>query len=326
MFGMIKRINVPTLVASAVIAMFMGGTGAYAAAQFTGANVVNESLTGTDIKDGTVFFKDLSEGTKQTILEQCTAASKSAGFKCDSIKKVTVEDGVLTLKNDKGDTWTFEDTKGMTEEDWINVADDIETRATYEELMDLAEAEDARADLIGMTDAEKNEYATKVHANSVASDAENAAKGYADANDEVGSATVAEHLGSAATTIDKIGGPFAANATLLDIKHVDAGTYLVTSYAFFDRVDNSQSSTPVLQLAIRGVDGSQWGADYGTLFTNEFPATGNMEQSASATRYVTVPEGGLDVKVYGFGYNTNQSADGSGNYTVAADVNFVPVG
>lgn len=174
--------------------------------------------------------------------------------------------------------------------------------------------------------ADQAETDAKGHANQVADAAENAAKGYADANDEVGSATVAAHLGSAATTIDKIGGPFADNATLLDTKHVDAGDYLVTSYAFFDRIDNSQSSTPVLQLAVRGVDGSQWGADYGTLFTNEYPATGNLEQTVSATRRVTVPEGGLDVKVYGFGYNANQSADGSGNYTVVADVNFVPVG
>lgn len=174
--------------------------------------------------------------------------------------------------------------------------------------------------------ADKAETDAKGHANEVAQDAENAAKGYADANDEVGSATVAAHLGSTATVIDKIGGPFAANATLLDTKHVDAGKYLVTSYAFFDRVDNSQASSPVLQLAVRGVDGSQWGADYGTLFTNEYPATGNLEQTVSATRYVEVPAGGLDVKVYGFGYNANQSADGSGNYTVVADVNFVPVG
>jgi hypothetical protein len=41
-------------------------------------------------------------------------------------------------------------------------------------------------DTIGMTQAEKDAYATKGHANEVAQDAENAAKGYADANDEVG--------------------------------------------------------------------------------------------------------------------------------------------
>lgn len=139
-------------------------------------------------------------------------------------------------------------------------------------------------------------------------------------------AVVSKHLGSDATNIANIGGKFAERATLLDTKHVDAGTYLVTSYAFFDRVDNSQASSPVLQLAVRGIDGSQWGADYGTFFTPEFPSTGNMEQTASGTRLVTVPEGGLDVSVYVFGYNTDTSANGSGNYTVSADVNFVPVG
>lgn len=142
--------------------------------------------------------------------------------------------------------------------------------------------------------------------------------------DDVG-ATVGAHLGSDATPIAKIGGSFAANATLLDTQHLSAGKYLVNTYAFFDRVDNGQASSPVLQVAVRGADGSTWGADYGTAFTGEFPATGNLEQTASSTRYVTVPEGGLDVSVYGFGYNADQSANGSGNYTVTADVSFVPV-
>lgn len=126
-------------------------------------------------------------------------------------------------------------------------------------------------------------------------------------------------------TIANIGGSFLTRATEVGTTHLEAGKYLVNAYGFFDRTDNAMSSTPVLQLAVRGMDGSQWGADYGTAFTGEFPATGNLEQTASSTRYVTVPAGGLDVKVYAFGYNADQSANGSGNYTVSADVTFVPV-
>jgi hypothetical protein len=158
MFKSIKSINVPTLVAAAGIAMVMGGGGAYAAAQVSGSQVVDNSLTGTDIKDGTVFFKDLSEGTKQTILEQCTAASKSAGFKCDSIKKVTTDNGTLQLTDGKGKTYTFQDTKGMTDAETSALAEDLAGLATKAELQALTDAEDAREDMVGMTTEEKAEY------------------------------------------------------------------------------------------------------------------------------------------------------------------------
>lgn len=138
-------------------------------------------------------------------------------------------------------------------------------------------------------------------------------------------AVLGAHLGSAGTVIENLGGKFAERATLLDTKTIPAGTYLVNTYAFFDRVDNSQPSSPVLQVAVRGVDGSQWGQDLGTVFTGEFPETGNLEQSASGSRVVTLAAD-TEVKVYGFGYNADTSANGSGNYTVSADVNFVPVG
>ncbi|GGU22472.1 hypothetical protein [Nocardioides albus] len=135
----------------------------------------------------------------------------------------------------------------------------------------------------------------------------------------------AKSVNSTATPIANIGGSFATRKTEVGSTHLEAGKYLVNAYGFFDRVDNSASSTPVLQLAVRGLDGTQWGLDFGTAFTGEFPATGNLEQTASSTRYVTVPAGGLDVKVYAFGYNADTSANGSGNYTVSADVTFVPV-
>lgn len=122
-------------------------------------------------------------------------------------------------------------------------------------------------------------------------------------------------------TIDKIGGRFAENRTEVGTFELAPGTYLINGYAMFDRVDDSDGSSPVLQLAIRGADGSE----YGTAFTGEFPAKGNLEQTASVTKVITVTKK-TEIKVYGFGYNADQSAKGSGNYTVYAQVSAVRVG
>lgn len=103
------------------------------------------------------------------------------------------------------------------------------------------------------------------------------------------------------------------------------GTYLVNGYAFFDRIDDSTPSTPILQIAVRGIDGSQWGADYGTAYTGEFPSKGDLEQTASSTRVVTVTQE-TEVEVFVFGYNADQSANGSGNYTADVSVSAVRIG
>lgn len=154
------KLNIPTLITSVVASTVLAGGGAYAAATITGGNVVNESLTGSDLKNGTVYFQDLSAGTKQTILEQCTAAAKSAGFKCDSIKKVTTDNGTLQLTDGKGKTYTFKDTAGMTDAEKAELADDLAGLATKTELQALADAENDREDKIGMTTEEKAEYLT----------------------------------------------------------------------------------------------------------------------------------------------------------------------
>lgn len=123
-----------------------------------------------------------------------------------------------------------------------------------------------------------------------------------------------------AVTLTHVGGPFAANATTLGTFELEAGTYLINAYGFFDRINNGVSSSPTLMLAVRAN-----GADLGTAFTANFPATGDREQTASSTRIVTLDDD-TTVTVFGFGYNNDGSAAGSNNYTVAADVNAIRVG
>ncbi|WP_262847599.1 collagen-like triple helix repeat-containing protein [Mumia quercus] len=125
--------------------------------------------------------------------------------------------------------------------------------------------------------------------------------------------------------IAKIGGSFAERATEVGAMTLKPGTYLVNGHAKFDRINDRKPSSPVLQLAIRGVDGSTWGEDYGTAFTGEFPAEGNLEQTASSTRVVVVPEE-TEVRVLVFGYNKDTSEKGSGNYTADVSVSAVRVG
>ncbi len=55
-------------------------------------------------------------------------------------------------------------------------------------------------------------------------------------------------------TIAHIGGRFADRATEVGTLTLPPGTYLVNAYAHFDRVDDTQASTPVLQPSVRGVD------------------------------------------------------------------------
>ncbi|MEN5072831.1 hypothetical protein ABE437_03360 [Isoptericola cucumis] len=125
--------------------------------------------------------------------------------------------------------------------------------------------------------------------------------------------------------IANIGGSFATRATDVGSVDVAAGTYLVNTYGAFDRVDDAAGSSPVLQLAVRAADGSTWGQDLGTAFTGEYPATGDLEQTASAVRYITV-ESDTTVSVKAFGYNADKSSTGSGNYTVDADITLVKIG
>jgi hypothetical protein len=127
-------------------------------------------------------------------------------------------------------------------------------------------------------------------------------------------------------TITKIGGPFVDNATTAGTLTLGAGTYVVNANALFDRKDNLQGSSPVLQLALRGPvsAANKWGDDYGTAFTAPFPASGNLEQTASSSRVVTLAESTI-ITVKLFGYNADTSDAGKGNYDADVFVNAVRV-
>ncbi|MCW2961341.1 MAG: hypothetical protein JWM90_1728 [Thermoleophilia bacterium] len=156
------------------------------------------------------------------------------------------------------------------------------------------------------------------------------ANGTNGANGADGAKGVAASLGgkfdATDVAIPKIGGPFVANSTVAGTVSLSAGTYLINANALFDRVNNNLPSSPVLMLALRGVPsgGDLFGADYGTAFTGEYPTSGNLEQTASSTRIVTLATETV-IRVMVFGYNANQSDNGSGNYNADVSVSAVKV-
>lgn len=119
-------------------------------------------------------------------------------------------------------------------------------------------------------------------------------------------------------TIADIGGSFAQRATHLGVFVLPPGTWLVTASAAFDRIDDTQSSSPVLQLALRGQDASV------TAWTGNYPAVGDREQSTSMSKLV-ISDGVHPVDVFVFGYNNDGSSAGSGNYTADVEVNTIRV-
>lgn len=143
----------------------------------------------------------------------------------------------------------------------------------------------------------------------------------------------------APVTIANIGGSFATGSSApytvraTDVApattmHLSAGTYLISSHAQYERVNPSASGTgnPVLELAVRGQDGTKFGQNFGTCFTGAFPnGPGNVDQTCSDSQLITVPAGGIDLKIYAFGYNSDQSATGSGDYQVWANVAVLPI-
>jgi hypothetical protein len=124
--------------------------------------------------------------------------------------------------------------------------------------------------------------------------------------------------------IASIGGSFADRATELGSFELEPGTYLVSSDGFFITNDATSGGTR-MQLAIRGMDGSKWGVDYGTCFTNLISTLEKREATCNTTRAVEVAET-TTVKVYGFGYADDQGSADSGKVDAAAFVSAVRVG
>lgn len=115
--------------------------------------------------------------------------------------------------------------------------------------------------------------------------------------------------------IAKIGGPFATNATKLGSFKLPAGTWNLFFKERFDRITTGAAGTR-MQLAIReGTSGEDFGTDMGT----EISPTKGRELVQSGVSIVTV-DGDTTLDVYGFGYNDDGSAAGSGEITGKAQV------
>ncbi|GAB2582357.1 hypothetical protein [Kribbella endophytica] len=132
----------------------------------------------------------------------------------------------------------------------------------------------------------------------------------------------------AAKAIEKIGGSFATNKTVVgELKLPGAGIYLVNTQAKFDRKDLGSTGyeTPTTEtypsLVVR-YDGDK---DAGTIMGSPVSKAGFVELTGSSTATVTVT-GPTTLNIYGFGYNEDRSAFGGGQITVAGQATAVKIG
>jgi hypothetical protein len=136
------------------------------------------------------------------------------------------------------------------------------------------------------------------------------------------------------TSIAKIGGKYADNATdLFTFELPEAGTYLVNAYGYFDRLDagatgyEKPTTDTYLQLSLRGPEGLQ----AGTYFTGPVSPAGYTEATASGAQIVTVAAP-TTITVRAFGYNEDRSGFGGApnsatpQFSAAATVSAVRVG
>lgn len=116
-------------------------------------------------------------------------------------------------------------------------------------------------------------------------------------------------------TVDKIGGPFAANATALGDFTLPAGTWNLFFKVRFDRTVTGPLGTRV-QLAVReGTSGEDFGTDMGT----EISPTAGRELVKSGVSIVTVTEPTV-LTAKAFGYNDDGSASGSGQIAAGVQI------
>jgi hypothetical protein len=111
-------------------------------------------------------------------------------------------------------------------------------------------------------------------------------------------------------TIVNIGGTFSTKATKLGSFSLPAGTWNLFHKVKFERTVDGAAGTR-MQLAIR--EGTS-GEDYGTTMGTEISPTKGRELVQSGVAIVTV-DGNTTLDAYGFGYDDNQSAEGSGEIT-----------
>ena len=126
----------------------------------------------------------------------------------------------------------------------------------------------------------------------------------------------------APVTIAKIGGSFKANKTKLCEFDLPAGTWMLTTSAFFARTTAGAPGTRP-QLALRkGATADDFGQDYGTILGAEISPSKDRELTGATVKVVA----GGTVEVFAFGYNDDGSSAGSGEITAAADIAAVRVG
>lgn len=116
------------------------------------------------------------------------------------------------------------------------------------------------------------------------------------------------------TTVAKIGGKFAENATTVGTFEIAAGTWKIDTDGFWTTLAAGPAGTRP-QLALRTVDG----ADLGTIFPGEASPTSGREITGHATKVVTL-DATTTVTVSAFGYNDDTSSAGSGRLQVTASV------
>lgn len=116
----------------------------------------------------------------------------------------------------------------------------------------------------------------------------------------------------AQTTVDKIGGPFASNATLIGTITLPKGTLKVDVDGFWTTLAAGPAGTRP-QLALRGTDVAV------TIFPGEASPTANRELTGHATKKVVLAVD-TEVKVYAFGYNDDTSGNGAGRLAVTTSI------
>lgn len=124
---------------------------------------------------------------------------------------------------------------------------------------------------------------------------------------------------TAPKVIEKVGGSFKTNKTLLGAFKIPAGQNLkLDAYMFASREVAGAPGTHA-QLALRiGSTETEFGVDMGTIF-QPLPS-GKGREVTGSTFWVGAVSQETVVEVYGFGYNDDSSAAGSGEYTISSRI------
>ncbi|KQW50923.1 hypothetical protein ASC77_25015 [Nocardioides sp. Root1257] len=146
------------------------------------------------------------------------------------------------------------------------------------------------------------------------------------ASDKLGA--LAADASSTAKTVTNIGGTFGkftatVRATELDSFTLPAGTYQLTADGFFHSTA-AVSGLTRLQLALRINDGTDWGVDVGTCFTDSTSPLADRESSCQTTRVIELAAP-TEVLVYAFGYADNQGSADSGKFQAVSHVSAIRV-